>query len=391
MKLKDNGENISSMEPLLVPMESAAYSELIDISMDLIAKSTALNSALPLSIVDSLSKLVRTMNCYYSNLIEGHNTHPVEIERAMLEDFSRDKKKRELQLEALAHIEVQQWLDSGMFNEPVTSASTIKEIHKRFCSLLPDDLLVIDDQIVEPGVFRSKFVQVGKHVAVSPGAVERFLDRYSTVYSQSSRSQALMSVPAAHHRLLWIHPFMDGNGRVARLMAHTQLLRLLDTGGIWSVARGLARKEQEYKSHLMACDNRRRNDLDGRGNLSLEALIEFTRFFLLVCIDQVEFMGKLIEPNNLRNRVLSWTGRQSEAGLLPQNSVVLIQAVLFKGELTRQEAPFLLGVTDRQARRVTSALVEKGLLTSQTDKTPFKLAFPAGLASEWMPGLFPAS
>jgi len=187
------------------------------------------------------------------------------------------------------------------------------------------------------------------------------------------------------------HPFMDGNGRVARLVSHAQLLHLLDTGGTWSVARGLARQEQEYKAHLMACDNQRRNDLDGRGNLSQEALIAFTKFFLLVCIDQVEFMGKLIEPNNLRNRVLRWTGRQSEAGLLPQNSVVLIQAVLFKGELTRQEAPFLLGVTDRQTRRVTSALVEKGLLTSQTDKTPFKLAFPASLASQWMPGLFPAS
>lgn len=390
MKIKDDGENISSMEPLLVTPESDSYGELIDIAMDLIAKSTALRASLPASIVDSLSALVRTMNCYYSNLIEGHNTHPIDIERAMMEDYSRDKEKRDLQLEARAHVEVQQWLDAGALEGRITGPESIKEIHKQFCSLLPPELLILDGEPVVPGQFRTKFVQVGKHVAISPGAIERFLDRYFAVYERPSKSEAIVSIPAAHHRLLWIHPFMDGNGRVARLVSHAQILSLLETGGIWSVARGLARSEQEYKSHLMACDATRYNDWDGRGNLSLRALIAFTRYFLLVCVDQVEFMGKLIEPNKLRERVLNWTGQQIEEGLLPQHSIALVQAVLYKGELARSEAPALLGVTDRQARRVTSALVERGVLTSQSDKSPFKLAFPATLASEWMPGLFPS-
>ncbi len=390
MKIKDDGENISSMEPLLVTSESDSYGDLIDIAMDLIAKSTALRASLPASIVDSLSALVRTMNCYYSNLIEGHRTHPIDIERAMMQDYSRDKEKRDLQLEARAHVEVQQWLDDGALEGRITSPESIKEIHKQFCSRLPAELLILDGEPVVPGQFRTRFVQVGKHVAISPGAVERFLDRYSAVYERPSKSEAIVSIPAAHHRLLWIHPFMDGNGRVARLVSHAQILSLLETGGIWSVARGLARSEQEYKSHLMACDATRYNDWDGRGNLSLRALIAFTRYFLLVCVDQVEFMGKLIEPNKLRERVLNWTGQQIEEGLLPHSSIALVQAVLYKGELARSEAPALLGVTDRQARRVTSALVERGVLTSQSDKSPFKLAFPATLASEWMPGLFPS-
>ncbi len=390
MKIKDDGENISSMEPLLVTSESDSYGDLIDIAMDLIAKSTALRASLPASIVDSLSALVRTMNCYYSNLIEGHSTHPIDIERAMMQDYSRDKEKRDLQLEARAHVEVQQWLDDGALEGRITSPESIKEVHKQFCSRLPAELLILDGEPVVPGQFRTRFVQVGKHVAISPGAVERFLDRYSAVYERSSKSEAIVSIPAAHHRLLWIHPFMDGNGRVARLVSHAQILSLLETGGIWSVARGLARSEQEYKSHLMACDATRYNDWDGRGNLSLRALIAFTRYFLLVCVDQVEFMGKLIEPNKLRERVLNWTGQQIEEGLLPHSSIALVQAVLYKGELARSEAPALLGVTDRQARRVTSALVERGVLTSQSDKSPFKLAFPATLASEWMPGLFPS-
>ena len=53
------------------------------------------------------------MNCYYSNLIEGHDTHPVDIERALKNDYSRDEKKRDLQLEAKAHIIVQQGIDTG--------------------------------------------------------------------------------------------------------------------------------------------------------------------------------------------------------------------------------------------------------------------------------------
>ena len=77
-----------------------------------------------------------------------------------------------------------------------------------------------------------------------------------------------MAAAAAHHRLLWIHPFLDGNGRVARLMSYAMLLETLDTNGIWSIARGLARNVADYKAYLADCEMRRRNDLDGRENLS---------------------------------------------------------------------------------------------------------------------------
>jgi Fic family protein len=101
-------------------------------------------------------------------------------------------------------------------------------------------------------------------------------------------------------------PFADGNGRVARLISHAILLDALETAGIWSLARGLALRVERYKTCLASCDMSRRNDLDGRGNLSEEALAEFTRFFLEVSIDQVEFMQSLMQPDRLRARVLSW-------------------------------------------------------------------------------------
>lgn len=67
-------------------------------------------------------------------------------------------------------------------------------------------------------------------------------------------SDAIVAVAAAHHRFVWIYPFLDGNGRVVRLMSHAMLLETLDTGGVWSVARGLGRTAERYKQHLAACE-----------------------------------------------------------------------------------------------------------------------------------------
>src|SRR6266436_5971590 len=96
--------SISSMEPMF-PEEQ--QHDLDDLATDLIAKANALAGRLPPVMRAGVGNLVRSMNCYYSNLIEGHNTLPMEIDRALAGDFAEDKKKRDLQLEARAHIEVQ--------------------------------------------------------------------------------------------------------------------------------------------------------------------------------------------------------------------------------------------------------------------------------------------
>ena len=235
----------------------------------------------------------------------------MDIERAMKNDYSQDARKRNLQLEAKAHIVVQKWIDSGGLKGGLAvKAEGICEIHRRFCELLPEDLLWVEDPAskerlrVGPGELRKRDVQVGTHVAVSPGALPRFLERFAQVYGNIGKTESIISTAAAHHRLLWIHPFMDVNGRVARLMSHAMMLDLLDTGAVGSVARGLARHVSEYKTLLAACDMTRRSDLDRRGTLREEALAEFTRFFLTVCIDQIDFMESLVQPDRLRARIL---------------------------------------------------------------------------------------
>ena len=236
---------------------------------------------------------------------------------------------------------------------------------------------------------RDRDVRVGRHVPVSPGAVPRFMKRFESVYGSLGKTNAILASAAAHHRLLWIHPFLDGNGRVARLMSDAMLSEALDAVRIWSVSRGLARDEGAYKSRLMACDTGRRNDLDGRGPLSEEALAEFTRFFLTTCIDQVDFMEGLIMPDRLLNRILLWTEEEIRAGELPPQSRIIMRDVLYRGEIPRGEVARLLGSSSRHARRVTSVLLKRGVLVSRSTRAPLRLAFPAELASRWLPGLFP--
>jgi Fic family protein len=392
---KDRGENVSLMEPLLIAGDSKHRPQLTDLAVELAAKSAGFRRSLPESLLRSLADLVRAMNCYYSNLIEGHDTHPVDIERALKGDYIQDAKKRDLQLEAKAHIAVQQWIDANGLKTSATTVDSIIEIHRRFCELLPDDFLWVEDPAtmekikVVPGELRPRDVTVGRHIPIGVPAVSRFLKRYEEVYSKLGKTETIIATAAAHHRLAWIHPFLDGNGPVARLVSHATLLNALDTGAVWSVARGLARNVDDYKGHLAACDLTRRNDLDGRGNLSEENLAAFTKFFLTVCLDQVKFMEGLMQPDRLRTRILLWAEEEIRLNKLPPKANNILEALLYRGELPRGDAAAIVGTGERQARRVVSALIDQGVVTSESTRAPLRLTFPAALASRWMPGLFP--
>lgn len=392
---EDRGESVGLMEPMLISDDAKGRAALNDLALDLAAKAAGFRRSLPDGLLLALAELVRLMNCYYSNLIEGHDTHPVDIEKALHNDYSADPKKRDLQFEAKAHVAVQRWIDEGGLAGRATSLEGLLEIHKRFCELLPGSLLKVEDPTtgeiltLVPGEIRTRDVKVGQHLAISPGAVRRFLERFASAYSGLGKTQGILSAAGAHHRFAWIHPFLDGNGRVARLMSHAMLLEQLDTGGVWSISRGLARRQAEYKSHLAACDMPRRNDLDGRGHLSEEALVGFTKFFLEICIDQVAFMEQLMQPNRLRARLTLWAEEETRIGKFPQKAGQVLEAVLYRGELPRAELTNLLGVTDRQARRIASDLSEYGVIASNSARAPWRLAFPATLAPRLMPGLFP--
>ena len=391
----DRGEDRALMEPMRIAPSSSYFLELADLAMDLGKKSEGFKRSLPAGMDRALSNLVCSMNCYYSNLIEGHDTHPVDIERALNNDYSDDAEKRDLQLEAKAHIEVQKWIDDGGLAGRAGTVEGIVSIHRMFCERLPDELLWADNPEtgervrVIPGQFRDRDAKVGGHIAVSPGAIPRFLEHFERAYGSLAGIELLVSLAAAHHRLVWIHPFMDGNGRVVRLMSHAMLLDELATGGVWSVARGLARASQEYKQHLQNCDAERHGDYDGRGHLSESALATFSKVFLTTCIDQVEFMESLVRPEKMLPRIINWSKAQVAAGQLPKQSTSLLEAIIYRGQIGRGELADILQVAPRTARRVASELLDSGIIASESSRSSLRLSFPASLAPEIMPGLFP--
>jgi Fic family protein len=388
-------ENPSLMEPLLPP---EGQKGLEDLTFDIIKETSSLAANLPEQIIQSIGDLVRSMNCYYSNLIEGHNTHPVDIERALKNDYSKDPKKRVLQREAFAHIEVQKLIDDQDGLRHVCDKEYLCWIHKEFCSRLPSDLLEVrnpdTNKVIKliPGELRIGEVTVGGHLAPVHSKLHEFLQLFEARYNAPtlSKMQRIVAVAASHHRLLWIHPFLDGNGRVARLFSHAFLKQVGLSSSLWSVSRGLARSSQEYKAMLMGADDWRQGDWDGRGSLSERGLIQFCEFFLKTCLDQVKFMSTLLEPSSLQGRIKRYCEEEEACGELQKGSFPIIREVLLSGEIARGAVESVTGYKDRQARNIVRALLDKGLLNSESTRAPLRLSIPHVVVERWFPKLYPA-
>ena len=388
---------LTAMEPLF-PEENR---ELSDLATDLVAKSNALTGRLYPVIQGGIGDIVRSMNCYYSNLIEGHHTHPVDIDKALAGDYSAEPEKRNLQLEARAHIDVQQKIDAGLAPQSSTSTEFVRWVHKEFCQQLPEELLVVADpktgreEKVVPGEVRQISVKVGQHIPPVPEDLAELLERFATAYGNDKlpKIQRIIGVAASHHRLLWIHPFSDGNGRVARLFSHAFLNELGIGSSLWSVSRGLARAVDKYKAALQSADQPRRGDLDGRGNLTQSGLVDFCTFFLSSCVDQVVFMESLFEPSELQRRMEIWCEEETRADRFPKGGWALLREALLAGEFARGKAPELTGYQERQARTVLNTLIEKGFLVSPTSRSAVRLGFPLSVVDRWFPRLYtgPAS
>lgn len=385
------------MEPM-VPDDAAQALE--DEVVPLIAEANQLAGRLNPILRESIGDLVRSMNCYYSNLIEGHDTHPRDIDRALANDFSTEPKKRDLQQEAVAHIHVQRLIDTGQDPDAwPASAAYAAWLHEEFCSRLPPEMLWVTDTktgerlAIVPGEWRRRDVQVGRHLPPDHGDLSRFMARFDSAYHSPplSKLRQIQTVGAVHHRFLWIHPFLDGNGRVARLMSHALFKRLGIGTSLWSVARGLARAETHYKALLTQADEPRESDRDGRGNLTQRGLIEFCKFFLDRSVDQIRFMSGLLEPARLLTRMEIHVEEEIRAKRLLRGSFAVLREAVIAGEIERSKIPSLTGYEERGARNVTAALVDRGMLTAPSHRAPLRLAFPAEVAERWFPNLYPAN
>jgi Fic family protein len=396
---------IHQMTPLL-PEE---VDELQDLALEVLQKSAALGNRQHPITLDTLRELLRIINSYYSNQIEGHNTHPHDIVRAMQKEYDSEPAKRNLQMESVAHITVQIEMERKLRGESkvnMTCQEFLCYLHREFYQQLPEEFRVVTnpetgrESLVRPGELREESVKVGYHKPPGHGSLKAFLDRFGEFYAPDRHHGALklVAAAAAHHRLMWIHPFLDGNGRVARLFTEAYFHRIPVHGfGLWSVSRGLARRNVDYKSALARADAPRRNDLDGRGNLSNEGLIYFCRFFLEVCLDQVEYMGGLLRLEELVERIRRYVDLRS-SGMIPGpagekrlrvESARMLQETLVKGETARGAVIAASDLKERTGRSLLGQLIGEELLVSDTPKGNVRLGFPIHAAGWFFPDLYP--
>ena len=345
-----------------------------------------------------LAELTRWMHCYYSNLIEGQQTRVRDIEAALKQDFATDPEKRDLQRLSLAHLEVQRW--AAVQTDSPHSADFIRDLHRRFYATLPEEMRVATTSKggktpLAPGELRDRDVEVGVHAGPPHELVPDLLAHFQWRYESAnlSRLQQIIAIGASHHRLAWIHPFRDGNGRVVRLFSDAVIRQLgIDGGGLWSLSRGFARNRSEYYERLSNADQKRSSTSadDGRGHLSERALWDFCEFTLRTMVDQIAFMERLLDLDGLEQRIEHYVHVAEPAVAAEADRVfLLLREALLRGQFPRGEAARIVGASERTGRAILGLTVDAGLLASDSPKASVRLALPSKVFDSYFPQLFP--
>jgi len=389
-------EPLMPAQPVLAP--------LLEKAGDLMRQATALAGASGRAAHSELRKLLRSMNAYYTNRIEGEHTRPGEIERALQQDFSANADLARKQRLALAHIRAEALCEGEVDRRLgadgpgaarwLYSPEALAWLHGELFRDLPDgDLWLADGSRLVLGAFRPRGVAVGRHEAPTAQSLPRFIERWQQVYGGIRRGEAsIVALAAAHHRLAWTHPFLDGNGRVARLHTHLLLHAWGLTGGLWSPLRGFARTEARYKGLLQSADEHRRGDLDGRGNLTQAGLVQWIDYTLDICIDQVAFMARQLDVQGMQDRIraaLAFEAAVVRSGVREEALLPLHYLFATQGELPRAQFKAMTFLGERVATATLSALLARGFLSTDSPYGPLRFGIPRHALRFYFPALWP--
>lgn len=380
--------NPHQFEPL-VP--SSIPASITDKAAQIVRDATRLTGMAHPTSRKTIRERVRSMNSYYSNRIEGQGTHPLHIESALHKQFSDKPDIARLQRVALAHIEAEIELESlvAKGESPMATAFLTKAHHALYSRLTQEDRTTKDGRVIVPGEFRKDNVQVGRHTPPIAASLPRFLGRMDQAYDhRRSWDLHLILVACMHHRAAWVHPFLDGNGRSARLQSHCALWQLSD--GLWSPSRGLARFTEDYYARLHNADEPRRGDLDGRGNLTAAGLNEWIEFFLSICQDQVRFMSRMLELDGMKRRIEALiTFRHAHNKEVRMQAILPLYHLFAAGPLLRKEFAQMTNLGERTARSLISRLLKDGLIVSDSASGPVRWGLPLDSLQFLFPELYP--
>lgn len=400
---------IQSMEPTSLAFRPGVTEKLYGLVSDLLAASGEAYPQLPSPIQERLATLVQGMNCYYSNLIEGHRTLPIDIERALQTAQSKTKpdsgySPAELRTLANTHVATTEWAKTVNLRQMGIN-NFILEAHRIFCAGLPEDMLLIEgtkpgiEKVMIPGQYRDIEVQIDEHIPPTGLQVPHFMERFEQVYTPflhkemqgQHRVAAIAHGFIAHHRLAWIHPFPDGNGRISRIFLDKWLSECALPGfSVWSMSRGFARnKGDTYKAKLHNADQPRMGDIDGRGNLTEKGLIEFVEYCAAQGVDQAQFMARLFRLGTMiENAKLAFALKYKD---LKTEHFKIYERLLIDGQMERGDAAAVINKSSATARKYFKPLFEHKLISSPSEKGTLYPEFPSEILMYLFPELYPPS
>lgn len=379
--------------------------DLLQWSERICMKSAVLSGGLNHDVLDEVRELLRITNSYYSNRIESDGTHPINIEKAMRKEFSEEENSNKLQKLSIAHIHTQREIERLIPGTSPFDINFIRFVHRdmyiqegmeKFLNIKYAETGEIVKMV--PGEFRTRGVAVGGYVAPHseglPSLMQEFTSLYNTSTNLTSVSKKFLYALASHHRLVWIHPFLDGNGRVSRLVLDGAIIGSgLNGYGLWNISRGLARSVDDYKKYLKHADMKRQGAYDGKGELSAAALREFVIYMLQIAEDQIDYMGSLLRMDGLASRIESYVAFANSGtigiGELPKGSASIFKHLLVHGESSRGSMAQVIGAGERTTTKVVQELLKRNFLATTSPKGPIRLRFPAHMASLVFPELLP--
>ena len=391
------------------PIPGKRLGELKDLSQEVVIASSTLEGRIAAETAKALGDRLRLLNSYHSNLIEGHKTSILDIEAALKKDYSLDREKRYAQELSAAHVETERSLMKEMYDSPpnnVCGFEFVRKIHKTFYDLLPPDHQYTHNQggftdySVETGKMRDSDVSLdggmtphGPDANNLPIKYAEFAKRYAP--SGFHGDERLIAIAASHHRMVWLHPFRDGNGRVARLFSSLYMAHIgINKSNLWSLSRGFSRDKQRYRTNLQSADaiDRKIRTFDQ------DFFADYCAYFLEVCLDQARFMDKILGLNRIDARIDGYVrDRDKKRGALQpldQRSAKLLKALFLQGSISRGDAQSILGMShqsERQARRIVSQLISEGLIFSESHRAPLTIAFPVKVLPYYFPDIFDPS
>lgn len=383
--------------------------------VDLYRADSALSQTAPDSIKPSMKWLVLLVNSFYSNKIEGNSTQPNDFLLAQEIDSSAPNKKPTGEIvELLAHIKAQ----INIQNTPTTTANICKEqfirsIHRALYKSLSEEHLIVKNTdgskasnkdeklvLVKPGDYRIHTVKVGSHVPPKTAEIKAYMNWIENMFNLEKihgRNQLIASA-ALHHRLAWIHPFQDGNGRAIRLLTDCYLRHSKLSGStLWSLTRGFALNRKKYYKSLAEADKPRQGATDGRGVLSDSGLLFFTKFFIDTALEQIQFFSNLIEPKQIGNRVTQYFesrpqhklpithgNERTPPNILAKNIYLLL---LEKGAMSQPAIGQHLGKKEQTLSPLIRQMNSEGLISAEPEQD-IKLNISANSIPFLFPGIW---